>query len=88
MRRIGTSAGWGCAWDSSESADGVHYVTVRVKTVNGREASDTISVLTSQSGRYEMPLHRPGDDGNAIGAYPEKGILGTQLGPNKNGRKW
>ncbi|UPJ50102.1 metallophosphoesterase [Bradyrhizobium sp. 200] len=88
MRRIGTSAAWGCAWDSSESADGVHHLTVQVRTADGREASDTISALTSQSGRYEMPQCRPGDDVNAIGAYPEKGILGTQLGPNKNGRKW
>jgi 3',5'-cyclic-AMP phosphodiesterase len=88
MRRVGTSAAWGCAWDSREFADGVHHLTVRVKTADGRDASDTISVLTSQSGRYEMPQYRPGDDANAIGAYPEKGILGMQLGPNKNGRKW
>jgi 3',5'-cyclic-AMP phosphodiesterase len=88
MRRVGTSATWGCAWDSSGSADGVHHVMVRVKTTDGREASDAISVLTSQSGWYEMPLYQPGDDANAIGAYPDKGILGTQLGPNKNGRKW
>jgi 3',5'-cyclic-AMP phosphodiesterase len=42
----------------------------------------------SQSGHYQAPPRRPGDDGNTIGAYPEKGIFGTQLGPNKNGRKW
>jgi 3',5'-cyclic-AMP phosphodiesterase len=88
MRRVGTSAAWGCAWDTGASADGPHLVTVRVKTADGREASDTISALTSQSGRYEMLQCRPGDDVNAIGAYPEKGILGTQLGPNKNGCKW
>ncbi|KWV57626.1 hypothetical protein AS156_38600 [Bradyrhizobium macuxiense] len=86
MRRIGTSAGWCCAWDSSGSADGVHRLTVRVRTVDGREASDAISVLTSQLGHHEMHQCRPGDEANAIGAYPEKGILGTQLGPNKNGR--
>jgi Icc protein len=45
-------------------------------------------VLTNQSGRYAAPPRRPGDHTNAIGAYLEKGILGTQLGPNKNGRKW
>ncbi|OKO81393.1 hypothetical protein AC628_07140 [Bradyrhizobium sp. NAS96.2] len=88
MQRSGTSTTWGCVWDSRESADGVHHVAVQVKTADGREASDAISVLTSQSGRYELPPYLPGDDANAIGAYPEKGILGTQLGPNKNGRKW
>jgi 3',5'-cyclic-AMP phosphodiesterase len=49
---------------------------------------DTISVLTSQSGHYDAPARKPGDSVNAIGAYPEKGLLGTQLGPNRNGRKW
>jgi hypothetical protein len=49
---------------------------------------DTISVLTSQSGCYQARLRKPGDDTNAIGAYPSKGLLGTLLGPNKNGRKW
>jgi hypothetical protein len=28
------------------------------------------------------------DQDNAISAWPEHGLLGTQLGPNKNGRKW
>lgn len=30
----------------------------------------------------------PVDQGNAIGEWAERGLLGTQLGPNKNGRKW
>jgi 3',5'-cyclic-AMP phosphodiesterase len=45
-------------------------------------------VLASQSGRYQEPARQPGDNANAIGAYPDKGIPGTPLGPNKNGRKW
>ena len=28
------------------------------------------------------------DQGNALDAWPEHGLLGAQLGPNKNGRKW
>ncbi len=28
------------------------------------------------------------DQDNALEAWPEHGLLGTQLGPNKNGRKW
>jgi hypothetical protein len=35
------------------------------------------------------PLRCAGrDQDNAIGEWKERGILGTQLGPNKNGRKW
>jgi hypothetical protein len=88
MGRIETSATWRCAWQSNELADGLHHITVHVETADGRAASDSISVLTNQSGQYEIPRRQPGDDANAIGAYLQKGILGTQLGPNKNGRKW
>jgi hypothetical protein len=28
------------------------------------------------------------DHENAIGEWRERGLLGTQLGPNKNGKKW
>lgn len=28
------------------------------------------------------------DQDNALEAWPEHGLRGTQLGPNKNGRKW
>jgi hypothetical protein len=34
-------------------------------------------------------LERVGrDQDNALEAWPEHGLLGTQLGPNKNGKKW
>ena len=55
---------------------------------SGAFAEDVITALSNQSGRYTAPSRFQGDDVNAIGAYPEKGILGTQLGPNKNGRPW
>jgi Icc protein len=87
MDRIGVSPTWGCAWDSFVATNGVYRITVQVQSADGRTATDTISVLTNQSGRYAAPPRRPGDHSNAI-AFPEKGILGTQLGPNKNGRKW
>lgn len=28
------------------------------------------------------------DQDNALGPWPERGLLGTQLGPKKNGKKW
>jgi 3',5'-cyclic-AMP phosphodiesterase len=88
MWQIGTGPMWSCSWNSVEVADGTHGITVRARCTDGRMAVDTISVLTSQSGHYDVPARKSGDSVNAIGAYPEKGILGTQLGPNKNGRKW
>jgi 3',5'-cyclic-AMP phosphodiesterase len=88
MSQLGTGPIWSCSWNSAEIADGAHDITVLVRCADGRTAVDAISVLTSQSGCYQAPRRKPGDSINVIGAYLEKGILGTQLGPNKNGRKW
>jgi hypothetical protein len=88
MWQIGTSPMWSRSWNCAEVADGAHSITVLARCADGRMAFDTISVLTSESGHYDAPARKPGDSANAIGAYPEKGILGTQLGPNRNGRKW
>jgi 3',5'-cyclic-AMP phosphodiesterase len=77
---------WEFKWDSSKVPDGVHKISVRA-TCEGAEAEDAISVLVSQGGHYTPPARSPIDYENAIGAYPAKGILGTQLGPNENGTK-
>jgi len=45
-------------------------------------------VLTRQSENYNDIERYDGDDATAIGEHARKHILGTQLGPNKNGRKW
>lgn len=78
---------WEYGWDSSQVADGLHGIRIRAHTTDLREAEDAISILVSQSGQYARPKRSPIDYENAIGAYPEKGILGTQLGPNENGTK-
>jgi Icc protein len=88
MNRLGQTALWCALLDSSEFADGEHIILVEAWTDSGARCEDQISVLVNQSGYYVSPKRQPGDDSNAIGAWPEKGILGTQLGPNKNGRKW
>ena len=31
---------------------------------------------------------KPSDQDNALEAWPERGLLATQLGPNRNGKKW
>jgi hypothetical protein len=42
-------------------------------------------VLRSEIIRNENALN---DQDNALGTWQEHGPLGTQLGPNKNGKKW
>ncbi len=52
------------------------------------QGADQIRVLVNQSGIFETPARLPIDYANALGAWPEKHIPGTQLGPNENGRHW
>jgi 3',5'-cyclic-AMP phosphodiesterase len=58
---------------------------VSVEDMRGKIATDEIHVVSgdlAERNRVERDQH------NALGAWPEHGLLGTQLGPNKNGKKW
>jgi 3',5'-cyclic-AMP phosphodiesterase len=61
-------------------------VTVEATDALGNTDTDTIVVAT--------PGFRPPDrtakssDADAVGAWPERHLLGTRLGPNCNGRQW
>lgn len=66
-------------------AAGLHRISVAVG--NDR---DTIHVLVRSERdipRRGIPI-APGCDIHSIGAWPERGIDGMQLGPNRNGRHW
>lgn len=78
---------WQFTLDTQTIAYGVHSLVVEATTCDGRRASDEISILVSQSGQYTARSRSTIDYENGIGSYPGKGILGTQLGPNKNGTK-
>ncbi len=61
-------------------------LTVRVSDAAGNTDAETIRVA---GGNYRAPQRKAdGSDADAVGAWPEKHISGTQLGPNRNGRKW
>jgi 3',5'-cyclic AMP phosphodiesterase CpdA len=66
---------------------GIHQLRVTARDAEGREASDTISASVGEVPVF-APKRQERDQDNAIPAWPEHGILGTQLGPNKNGKKW
>ncbi len=52
--------------------------------LQGREGVDIRVVI----GEPEERERAERDQDNALEAWPEHGLLGTQLGPNKNGKKW
>lgn len=83
MAPIPDTAQWGGACAGPERG---FRLTVRIEDKAGDSDSDTIEV----AGRdYRGPQrHADGSDKDAVGAWPEKGIPGGQLGPNRNGRQW
>lgn len=60
-------------------------LTVTAEDESGREATDTVELAHAGA---PPPVRAVRDQDNALGAWPEHGLLGTQLGPNKNGRQW
>ena len=88
MASDGHTAGLWRAEPKDALADGLHRLTVCAEGETG-VASDAITFVVSHDGRYEPPPRiGDGSDRDAVGAWPDKHILGTQLGPNRNGRKW
>jgi 3',5'-cyclic-AMP phosphodiesterase len=61
-------------------------VIVRARDARGRTDEDAVE--PARPGWSPPVRHADGSDADRIGAWPEKGILDTQLGPNRNGRKW
>ena len=72
-------------WEAWVDAPG-RVMRVRARDADGREDED--GVEPAGPGWTEGARARDGSDRDRIAAWPEKGILGTQLGPNRNGRKW
>jgi Icc protein len=81
-------AAWSCRCDFDHMSDGLHRLSVSALTSTGRSAQDTIQIIVDRHGQYDVPERSPVDRENAVGAWPEKQILGTRLGPNENGHPW
>lgn len=58
---------------------------VRVRDAEGRQDEDTIEPRRRGA---QPPRAADGSDRDRIGAWALKGLFDTQLGPNRNGRKW
>jgi hypothetical protein len=84
-----TSAG---RWKGEAPAlvPGRHSIDVEATIADGAADRDSLRVLVADAPASERPRLKvhAGHDLHSIGSWPEHGLLGTQLGPNKNGRKW
>ena len=62
--------------------------TVCVRVVDARGRTDEDEVEPARPGWIPPPRNADGSDADRIGAWPGRGILDTQLGPNRKGKKW
>jgi hypothetical protein len=67
-----------------KAPEGPFRLSVRVTDQQRNRGTDTIDVAPY----VPAPRKPSGSDAGSIGAWPERHLLGTQLGPNRNGRKW
>ena len=62
--------------------------SLTVEATDGEGMTDTDTIIVATSGH--RPPHRiaDGSDADALSAWPERHLLGTRLGPNRNGKQW
>lgn len=76
---------WSCPLNTIGAEDGLHRLQVIAEDIAGvRLSSDIRITIGPRASRTFSGI----DQENQIGAWAERDILGSQLGPNKNGRKW
>jgi 3',5'-cyclic-AMP phosphodiesterase len=76
---------WSGTTDIASLADGPHGLEIDATESASKKFSSSIRFHKGQFNRASCALV---DQNNAVGEWKERGILGNQLGPNKNGRKW
>lgn len=64
-------------------------LTVTARTADGRSGEDSIELPAAGHADKHLKDHSAlGTDAHAVEPWPEHGVIGSQLGPNKNGRHW
>ena len=84
----GENGAWCATVPVPETPDACSVI-VHAQSGDGGSDEDRIDGLTPQAAAsIGRPDALPGTNARAVEAWPEHGILGSQLGPNKYGRKW
>jgi Icc protein len=87
LQQIPGSQVWEASLAVGDIPDGIYPLQVWAEDADGKTAADTIRVLLGTASPV-LQERRSRDQDNALQAWPGHGLLGTQLGPNKNGKKW
>ncbi|MGD0036836.1 MAG: hypothetical protein ABSC53_06045 [Bacteroidota bacterium] len=90
MDRIGETQMWKARFDATKFSDGDHRVSVNVTGAGGNTDQDVITVTVNHSGIAPQVKRSFGPEGNSVGSYTEKGLLGTHTTksglPEKGGK--
>ena len=73
-------------WAADLPVPGASGVRVRARDARGREDEDAVE--PAYPGWVPPERAADGSDSDRVGAWPAKGLLDTQLGPNRRGRTW
>jgi hypothetical protein len=91
MDRIGETQMWSARFDATKVSDGDHKIRVKVAGASGNTDQDVITVTCNQSGSVPQVKRSFGPEGNSVGSYTEKGLLGTHTTksgyPDKAGKR-
>jgi 3',5'-cyclic-AMP phosphodiesterase len=90
LTRIGETQMWSTRFDATKVSDGDHRIKVSVTGAGGNTNEDVITVTVDQTGSVPQAERTFGPVGNSVGAYAEKGLLGTHTtksGPPTKGDK-
>jgi Icc protein len=91
MDRIGETQMWRARFDATKVSDGDHRIKVSVTGAGGNTSEDMITATVNQSGSVPQVKRPFGPEGNSVGSYTEKGLLGTHTTksgyPDKAGKR-
>ena len=62
--------------------------TITVEATDGIEGTNSDRIVVATSGYRPPDRTADGSDADSLDAWPERHLLGTRLGPNRNGRQW
>jgi hypothetical protein len=90
MDRIGETQMWSARFDATKVSDGDHKIRVKVTGAGGNTDQDVVTVMVNQSDSVPQVKRPFGPESNSVGAYTEKGLLGTHTTksgyPEKSGK--
>lgn len=75
----------GDVWELELDIPQANWLSLTVEAIDstGRPGRHTVELVMPSA--HEVIRHKTGSDADSIGSWPQNGILGTQLGPNRNG---